>query len=155
MSGNRGGSLTVRKLTRHTNPIARVFPGLAKTSPCRIGLQPTTQEEDSLGQAGPQQVSQSMITNATKLPTPKESSLDASMKKQEWMSLSRCVGDGPSKAGAGTELKLLTSQGDHCRDTGNDSFGHTSDTLVSPHSVVVESRDDELPSLHVDTQHLI
>lgn len=39
-SGARAGNLTVRKPTTHTNPIARVFPGLAETSPCRTGLQP-------------------------------------------------------------------------------------------------------------------
>lgn len=108
-SANRGGSLTVRKPTTHTNPTAQVFPDLAKTSPCRTGLQPTTQEEDSLDQTGPHHVSQSMRKNAKKGPTPEESSLDASTNKQEWMSLSRCVGDGPSKAGAARELKLLTS----------------------------------------------
>lgn len=67
------------------------------------------QEKDSLGQTGPHHVSQSMTKNATKGPMSKESSLDASTSKQEWMSLSRCVSDGPSKAGAVGELKLLTS----------------------------------------------
>lgn len=50
---------------------------------------------------------------------------------------------------------LLTSQGDHCGDTGNDSFGHTSNALVSPHGVVVESCDNEFSLLDVDPQHLV
>lgn len=62
---------------------------------------------------------------------------------------------GPGIAGAVRELKLLTGQGDHGGDAGDDPLRHASDALVAPHGAVVEGPDDELPSLHVDAQHLV
>lgn len=106
-SGTRGSTLTDRKPTTYTNPIAQV-PWSYKHFSLQDRSAATTQEEDSLGQTGPHHASQSTTKNGTEGPTPKESPLDASTNKQEWMSLSRCVSAGPSKAGAVRELKVLT-----------------------------------------------